>query len=125
MEQASDIKATSTPKKKKKGSLNTKKTFKQIRARTFLSVVLIVSLMIYFYVSNENEKKERAKFQTELLQEIKKNNETSQQKMDSIVWVMDSIITVNNVAVIKSQRLTTSQIQQSIKTLREQRSKNE
>lgn len=118
----------STNKKKKKkrgGNLNTKKTFKQIRSRTFIAVILIASLFIYFYTYTEDQKEYQARFREELLKEIDSTNQKSEERMQRMVDMIDSMFTSGNKAVLQRQQETTSRIQQSIRTLQENQKKND
>lgn len=78
------IPKTKAPDKKPKPSLNTKKTFKQIRSRTFVTVVLIIGLIVYVHITMNRIEKSQKDFQDRIALQLDSSNMRLLEKVDSM-----------------------------------------
>jgi uncharacterized protein HemX len=97
--------------KKQKVSLNTKKTFKQIRSRTLFTILLIMGLAAYQYVTMNRIEQNNRDFQIRLAQQIDSSNQKQLAKIDSVINIQKQ----SNQSILTAQKQSEQRIRSSIR----------
>ena len=97
--------------KKPTTSLNTKKTFKQIRSRTLFTILLILGLAVYQYVTMSRIEQNNKDFQIRLAQQIDSSDQKQLAKIDSVINIQKQ----SNQSILSAQQQSEQRIRSSIR----------
>lgn len=107
---SSDSKSIKGSEKKPKTSLNTKKTFKQIRSRTFMTIILIIGLIVYVYITMNRIEKSQRDFQDRIALQLDSSNAKLLEKVDSMRIEQSK----SNKTILTAQKQSEQRIRSSI-----------
>jgi hypothetical protein len=101
-----------TPDKKPKPSLNTKKTFKQIRSRTFMTIILVIGLIVYVHITMNRIERSQKDFQDRIALQLDSSNALLLEKVDSMRIEQSK----SNKTILTAQKQSEQRIRNSIQS---------